>query len=94
MTTESGKSLAMNLKSSTDHRTRDMDRYRYLIFSPDWIGIGIGTVLNGSGCLVMLVTSGCASVWSCLVLHQILSGWLCLLSEYAVVCCRYLLLSV
>ncbi|GKB75243.1 hypothetical protein Tco_0942138 [Tanacetum coccineum] len=29
MTTEGGKSLAMNLKSSTDHRTRDMVRRQY-----------------------------------------------------------------
>ncbi|GJZ75689.1 uncharacterized mitochondrial protein-like protein [Tanacetum coccineum] len=58
------------------------------------------SVLNGSGCLVMLVTSGSASVWFvwfCLVLHWILSGWLCLpasvscLSEFAAVCLNMLL---
>ncbi|GKC12315.1 hypothetical protein Tco_1009097 [Tanacetum coccineum] len=68
------------------------------------IGIGIGiwymhrvglvlvllSVLDGSGCMVMLVISGSASVWLrlvCLVLHRILSGWLCL---HACVCCLHL----
>ncbi|GKC37182.1 hypothetical protein Tco_1049566, partial [Tanacetum coccineum] len=46
----------------------------------------IGSINSFASCMVMLVTAGSTSVWFCLVLHRILSGWLCLLESASVWC--------
>ncbi|GKD30676.1 hypothetical protein Tco_1241454 [Tanacetum coccineum] len=54
----------------------------------------LGSINSFASCMVMLVTTGSTSIWFCLVVHRILSGWLCLLESASVWCLNPAALSV